>query len=246
MTPKRPADNLPARGVTVDGESTVEVISLGAAQLAILGEGDVTVTADATDDAGNVSPTANASFTLDTITPDAPSIDSWATDTNITDDGITSDNTLTLSVTGEPGGTPRLYVDNAHIEAQGDTDNYLDGTTGYDVDLDAESAGNEISDSGTALVDVHTIPVNDTGAAISVTVDAFVTNADGTLIDEDSYDFDNFGYDTGLGVRVTDTREWVADNDDSDDGVYGGDQNESQVTITLEPWGPVRGFGWCL
>ena len=104
-------DNLPARGVTVDGESTVEVISLSAAQLAILGEGDVTVTADATDDAGNVSPTVNASFTLDTITPDAPSIDSWATDTNITDDGITSDNTLTLSVTGEPGGTPTLYVD---------------------------------------------------------------------------------------------------------------------------------------
>ena len=104
-------DNLPARDVTVDGESTVEVISLDAAQLAILGEGDVSVTADATDDAGNVSPTANASFTLDTITPDAPSIDSWATDTNITDDGITSDNTLTLSVTGEPGGTPTLYVD---------------------------------------------------------------------------------------------------------------------------------------
>ena len=45
--------------------------------------------------------------------PDAPSIDSWATDTNITDDGVTYDNTLTVSVTGEPGGTPRrrwLYV----------------------------------------------------------------------------------------------------------------------------------------
>ena len=105
-------ENLATRSVTVDGESTVEVISLDAAQLAILGEGSVTVTADATDDAGNVSPTADASFTLDTIAPDAPSIDSWATDSGkLDDDGITSDNTLTLTVTGESGGTPTLYVD---------------------------------------------------------------------------------------------------------------------------------------
>ena len=113
-----------------------------------LADGSLTVNATVTDIAGNTA-AASASFTLDTTAPEAPSIDSWSTDTNITDDGITSDNTLTLTVTGRHGdarakgvgdpiltaatsrrdhGTPRLYVDSAHIEAQADTDNYLDGS----------------------------------------------------------------------------------------------------------------------
>jgi hypothetical protein len=70
--------------------------------------------------AGNVMtdttvPTADlsvAGIEVDTTAPDAPSIESWATDAGVlADDGITSDNTLTLTVTGEPGGTPTLYVD---------------------------------------------------------------------------------------------------------------------------------------
>ena len=113
---------------TGTGTGSAQVVGLDAADLVALGEGAVAVSSVATDPAGN-NDSDGTGFTLDTITPDAPSIDSWATDTNITDDGITSDNTLTLSVTGEPGGTPRLYVDNAHIEAQGDTDNYLERTT---------------------------------------------------------------------------------------------------------------------
>ena len=97
------------------GTGSAQVVGLGADDLVALGEGAVAVSSVATDPAGNTD-SDGTGFTLDTITPDAPSIDSWATDTNITDDGITSDNTLTLSVTGEPGGTPRLYVDGSHLE----------------------------------------------------------------------------------------------------------------------------------
>ena len=187
-------DNLPARGVTVDGESTVEVISLGAAQLAILGEGDVTVTADATDVAGNVSPTANASFTLDTITPDAPSIDSWATDTNITDDGVTSDNTLTLTVSGEPGGTPTLYVDG---EAFGPGFTWTEDSEGvYTVATDelehefagdltvtvTDTAGNESAHSNAATVAVDTI------APAKPVIDSVVED---TNVTDDGVTFDN-------------------------------------------------------
>ena len=100
--------------ITGTGTGSAQVVGLDAADLVALGEGAVAVSSVATDPAGNTD-NDGTGFTLDTITPDAPSIASWATDTNITDDGITSDNILTLSVTGEPGGTPRLYVDGTHL-----------------------------------------------------------------------------------------------------------------------------------
>ena len=93
--------------ITGTGTGSAQVVGLDAADLVALGEGAVAVSSVATDPAGNTD-SDGTDFTLDTITPDAPSISSWATDTNITDDGITSDNTLMLSVTGEPGGAPRL------------------------------------------------------------------------------------------------------------------------------------------
>ena len=102
-----------------------------------LGEGAVVVSSVATDPAGNTD-SDGTGFTLDTIFPDAPSIDSWATDTNITDDGVTYDNTLTVSVTGEPGGTPRLYVSGSHIES--------DGSAGYSWTEDAPGAYTVVTD----------------------------------------------------------------------------------------------------
>ena len=41
-------------------------------------------------------------------------------------------------------------------------------------------------------------------------------------------------HDTGLGVRVKSTGEWVGTDDDSS-GIYGGMLNESQVTFTAQP-----------
>ena len=62
-----------------------------------------------TDTAGNESPAAELSVTVDTAAPGAPSIDldndTWAMDQGDTaTDDITKDNVLTLTVTGEAGG----------------------------------------------------------------------------------------------------------------------------------------------
>ena len=74
----------------------------------------------------------------------------------------------------------------------------------------------------------------------TVTINAFPTTPDGQLID-----FDSFGgnTDTGLGVRVKSTGEWVATNDDDDvatgGGIYSGysgnDALESQITFSARP-----------
>ena len=86
--------------ITGTGTGSAQVVGLDSDDLIALGEGTVVVSSVATDPAGNAD-SDGTGFTLDTIVPDAPSIDSWATDTNITDDGVTYDNTLTVSVTGE-------------------------------------------------------------------------------------------------------------------------------------------------
>ena len=105
-------DNLPARSVADDGESMVEVISLDEAQRAIH-EGSVIVTADATDVAGNVSPTASTSFTLDLTEPSDLSGMDLVNDTGINlagDDDLTNDPAVTTTLVDRattPTGSPR-------------------------------------------------------------------------------------------------------------------------------------------
>jgi hypothetical protein len=73
-------------------------------------EGSYSFTATATDNAGNVSP-ASAAFTvtIDLTAPAAPAITAFATDSASLGDGITNDNTLTLSGTAEANSTVQLY-----------------------------------------------------------------------------------------------------------------------------------------
>ena len=114
QTAKSLADDAVADATVVlsgTGTGNAETISLSGEHLEALGDGQVVIKSTATDIAGNTGQGALVSFNLDRVDPSAPSIDSWATDTNIPTDGVTSDNTLTLTVTGEPGGTPTLYVD---------------------------------------------------------------------------------------------------------------------------------------
>ena len=69
--------------------------------------GDLTVTV--TDTAGNESAHSNAvTVSVDTVAPAKPVIDSVVEDTNVTDDGVTFDNTLTLTVMGESGAALTL------------------------------------------------------------------------------------------------------------------------------------------
>ena len=69
---------------------------------AALANGAHSLTATATDAAGNTGAASAAlSVTIDTTAPVAPSIASFSTDSGTVGDGITNDNTLTLTGTAE-------------------------------------------------------------------------------------------------------------------------------------------------
>src|SRR5690606_23415859 len=78
----------------------------------VLPEGYHYITARAVDDAGNLGASSNTQILwLDTTAPAAPSIDSWGSDTGDIGDGITDDNTITLSGT-RPAATLVNVYDN--------------------------------------------------------------------------------------------------------------------------------------
>ena len=86
---------------------------------------------------------------------------------------------------------------------------------------------------GSTMVDVFPLTFNDPdGGSTSVTIDAFGTNPDGTLLDSNNEP--DFPYDTTLGVRIKSTGAWVGDTNDDADGQYGGNMYESQVTFDAE------------
>jgi hypothetical protein len=74
-----------------------------------LADGTYTLTATATDAAGNVSEAGEIAFTLDTTAPDAPVV-SLAIDSGIPADGVTNDGALTVPANIEPGATVEYRV----------------------------------------------------------------------------------------------------------------------------------------
>ena len=59
---------------------------------------------------GNTSASSTAlSVTIDTVAPVVPTIASFSTDSNVAGDGITNDNTLTLTGTAEANATVKVY-----------------------------------------------------------------------------------------------------------------------------------------
>ncbi|MDY7225554.1 Ig-like domain-containing protein [Hyalangium rubrum] len=77
-----------------------------------LAEGPHTVTATATDTAGNTSPQSNTvPFTIDTQAPTAPTI------TGPTPNQVLTDNTPTITGTAEPGSTVTVYIDGSTTPA---------------------------------------------------------------------------------------------------------------------------------
>ena len=82
----------------------------GAYTTAALANGAHSLTATATDAAGNTGVASAAlSVTIDTTAPVAPSIASFSTDSGTVGDGITNDNTLTLTGTAEANSTVKVY-----------------------------------------------------------------------------------------------------------------------------------------
>ncbi|WP_194293017.1 Ig-like domain-containing protein [Streptomyces smaragdinus] len=142
-----------------------------------LGEGDHTVTATQTDPAGNVSPpSAPVDITIDTVAPAAPVITSPADGSTITD------NTPTVTGTGEPGATVEVSVDGTVI---GTTTVNPDGTWTFDLTTPLADGPHTVSATQTDAAG-NTSPAgsNDFTVNTTVTVPAPVITspADGSTV----------------------------------------------------------------
>ena len=97
------------RGVPV-AVGTADAFGNFAIGASLLADGQHTFTAKATDGAGNTGPASNTEpVKIDTLPPSAPTITSLGTDTGVQGDGLTADNTLTLTGTAVPGSLVSVY-----------------------------------------------------------------------------------------------------------------------------------------
>jgi hypothetical protein len=188
-------DNTPAVTGTAEANSTVTVC-LGAEchttfadasgdwsldWPTALPDGPTTVSATATDAAGNTSPAASNDFTVDTAAPAAPAVVSITADTGTSaSDGITSDPTLVFHGTAEAGSTVHVFLDGVEIgtaaaDGSGDWSFDYTGTTLADgpyavTSTAVDGAGNTSPASAPFAVIV------DTAAPAAPTVTPLTTN----------------------------------------------------------------------
>ena len=97
-------------GATLLGSALASGTGAWSYTTAVLPNGGHSLTATATDAAGNTGVASSAlSVTIDTTAPVAPTITSFSTDSGVVGDGITNDNTLTLTGTAEANSTVKVY-----------------------------------------------------------------------------------------------------------------------------------------
>src|SRR6185312_5287638 len=97
-------------GVTLLGSVTADGSGNWSYTTAALANGAHSLTATATDVAGNTSAASAAlTVTIDTSAPATPAIGSYSTDSGTVGDGITNDNTLTLTGSAEANATVKVY-----------------------------------------------------------------------------------------------------------------------------------------
>ena len=97
-------------GATLLGSAVANGSGAWSYTTAALANGAHSLTATATDAAGNTGAASAAlAVTIDTTAPVAPSITAFSTDSGTVGDGITNDNTLTLTGTAEANSTVKVY-----------------------------------------------------------------------------------------------------------------------------------------
>ena len=98
-------------GATLLGSALASGTGAWSYTTAVLPNGGHSLTATATDAAGNTGVASSALIvTIDTTAPTvAPTITSFSTDSGVVGDGITNDNTLTLTGTAEANSTVKVY-----------------------------------------------------------------------------------------------------------------------------------------
>ena len=97
-----------------DGGTLLGTVSAGSSgtwsfNTAVLQDGGHSFTATATSGSTTSAASAPKSVTVDTVAPNAPTIASFSSDTGAVGDGITSDNTLTLTGTAAANSSVKVY-----------------------------------------------------------------------------------------------------------------------------------------
>ena len=97
-------------GATLLGSAVANGSGAWSYTTAALANGAHSLTATATDAAGNTGAASAAlAVTIDTTAPVAPTIASFSTDSGAVGDGITNDSTLTLTGTAEANATVKVF-----------------------------------------------------------------------------------------------------------------------------------------
>src|SRR4029079_15542457 len=97
-------------GATLLGSASASGTGAWSYTTAVLPNGGHSLTATATDAAGNTGVASTAlNVTIDTTAPTIPTITSFSTDSGVVGDGITNDNALTLTGTAEANATVKVY-----------------------------------------------------------------------------------------------------------------------------------------
>ncbi|WP_421862468.1 Ig-like domain-containing protein [Parvibaculum sp.] len=103
-------------GVTVVATGTADGSGNWTATTAARADGVSTYYARAVDDVGNQSGMSNGlAINIDTVAPDAPTLDNYSLDTGAAGDGITADGNLTLTGTA-PAGVSRVVIYDNGVE----------------------------------------------------------------------------------------------------------------------------------
>jgi hypothetical protein len=184
-----------------------------------LEDGTYTLTATATDAAGNVSEAGEIEFTLDTTAPDAPGV-SLATDSGASnEDALTNDATLTI--TAEPGSTVRVFdgdtlLGDATEGAEGEftfTPTGLEDGT-YTLTATATDAAGNLSEAGEIEFTLDTTAPDAPGVSLAT---------DSGISDEDALTNDatlTITAEAGSTVRVFDGDTLLGDATEGAEGEF--------------------------
>jgi large repetitive protein len=206
-------------GVTLLGSVTANGSGAWSITTGTLADGTHSLSATATDVAGNVSIASSAmAVTVDTTAPVAPSITSFSPDTGIVGDHITDASTLTLTGTAEANSTLKVYdgatlLGSTTVNANGAwsfaTASLTDGTHSFTT-TDTDVLGHTSVSSSTVNVTVDShVPAAPSIATFSPDTDAVgdgftsatVLNLSGTA--EDNSTVNVYDGTTALGTTTT-------------------------------------------
>jgi hypothetical protein len=168
-------------GVTLLGNASADASGNWSYTTAALTNGGHSLSATATDVAGNTSASSTAlSVTIDTVAPVVPTIGSYSTDSNVVGDGITNDNTLTLTGTAEANATVKVYdgvtlLGSASADASGNWSYTTAALTngGHSLSATATDVAGNTSAASTAL----SVTI-DTAAPLVPTIASFSPDTD--------------------------------------------------------------------